>query len=746
MLQPPLDGIDDDLREVFRRAFDVDPAKRYQTARELAAALTGAVAPPEPIIEPAKVLPFRHLASLTEHDRDRLYGREADLAVLAEAVLFRRSVIYTAPSGTGKTSLLRAGLLPRLEALGVRAIYLRCRVDNAAALANEIHPDAETIAGAIAMWAETSGGKLVLVLDQLEAALIDPDFIAQVLAFDQFAADVSVVLSVREDYLARLVARTQPVEPNLPIVRLPPLSPAGARAAIVGPLTEARLAIEPDLLDALLDDLVRAAAAIGPEMGWGTTRAVYPPHLQLACSVLYEALGPGDATITLAHYRALGGFDAIVGEHLDRVLDTELADGRDVIARDLFVALVTTANERAVRSESELLAMVSAHPANQVSAVLEHLRARGLLVRVRGDTEPSWELIHDSLVRRVLAWVDRKDLARRRAIELVRYHLRRSRPELPSLLGRAELRELRPHAAALTELDAEWKNRSNTTAADWTPARLVARSHAVLRRQSLTVASLIIAAFGIASVGFYRSHVEEAHAAAEARLKSQDLGRFTLSLEPFDWDPVTQTAKPTSATLDWTLHAPDPNDATQPGPPLDPVIRANRRTIDTALVESVESRGGRAFLVVTRGTCSPSIIPLRQLPGYAQRERESPTLHLSVPTCQATLADTIEIAAGPFIYGGVGEPPSSDLQHNPEFAVERRIALPAFHIDRTETTNAVFGVFARHAATTGVEAPAYAATEGLIAASAARSPVSNIDWYEARALCRFFGKELPTSE
>ena len=82
------------------------------------------------------------------------------------------------------------------------------------------------------------------------------------------------------------------------------------------------------------------------------------------------------------------------------------------------------------------------------------LRPRGLLVRVRGDDgEPRWELVHDSLVPRVLAWIDRKDLARRRAIELVRYHLRRSRPDAPSLLGRAELRELRRHAAAIAELD-----------------------------------------------------------------------------------------------------------------------------------------------------------------------------------------------------------------------------------------------------------------------------------------------------
>ncbi|MDQ3297785.1 MAG: serine/threonine protein kinase, partial [Myxococcota bacterium] len=311
-LTPPPDVIvDADLRAIVVRALQVDPAKRYQGAAELAAALTGIAAPPLTSTQPTPILPFRHLAPLTEIDRDRLHGRETDLGVLAEHALFRRCVIYTAPSGTGKTSILRAGLLPRLEALGIHAIYLRCRADSEAALAKAIWPTATTIAEAITTWHGHGGAKLVLVLDQLEGAIADASFVRAVLAFETWpaGAEVTVVLSIREDYLARLVAYTQELEPGMPIVRLPPLSPAGARAAIVGPLGEARLAIEPDLLDALLGDLERAASAIGPEMGWGGVRAIYPPHLQLACSVLYEALGPGEATLTLAHYRRLGGFD-----------------------------------------------------------------------------------------------------------------------------------------------------------------------------------------------------------------------------------------------------------------------------------------------------------------------------------------------------------------------------------------------------------------------------------------------------
>src|SRR6185503_20271305 len=126
-LAPSLDVITDpELRAVLARALDPDPAKRYQTARTLSAALTGTSTPPAPTPPTTPITPFRHLAPFTESDFGRLHGRDADLSLLIEHVLFRRAVIYTAPSGTGKTSLLRAGLVPRLTSLGVSCVYVAC--------------------------------------------------------------------------------------------------------------------------------------------------------------------------------------------------------------------------------------------------------------------------------------------------------------------------------------------------------------------------------------------------------------------------------------------------------------------------------------------------------------------------------------------------------------------------------------------------------------------------------------------
>jgi len=758
---PPLDEIGDPaLRAALARAFAIDPADRYQTAAELADALSGDTPMPARALEARP--PFRHLASFTERDGGHLYGRDRDIAALIEHALYRRAVVYAAPSGTGKTSLLRAGLLPRLEKGGVAAVYVACRSGDAGTLAGAIWSGATCVVEAMVARHEHRGGRFVLIVDQVEAHLSDPRQVpaelGELLAPERWPAelDVCVILSIREDFLARLIGASRLLDEGTPIVRLGPLGPEAAREAIVGPLVENRLAIEPALLEVLLDDLQAATRAIGAEMGWGEVPAVYPPHLQLACSVLYDALGPDEATLTLAHYRRLGGLAAIVGEHLDRVLDTELDAAAAAIARDLFLALVTAVHTKASRTEAELLEIVgSAHGASPTLAVLEALRVRGLLVRARarGD-EPIWELVHDSLVPRVMAWIDRRDLARRRAAEVVRYHVRRSRADAPSLLDRDDLRELREHPEVIAELEREWAQR---TGEPWTPARLVARSRSVLRRRHAMFAGVAVVATAALSGAWYARAAEQAARAREQALRDRDVGRFTLRLEPFDWDEAAQRAIPVRIdrvpALAWTLRPPDPADPDAPGEaPLASLTRGPSTAAPDrgARLDHAEARGGPAFLVVDgRGTdgetCPPSIVPLRQLPGYASRVRAEPVLRVHVPTCHASRAGMVHLAAGPFVRGGAGQPPSPfPVEGEP---VEGTIVdMPELWIDRTEVTNAAFANFAEFGDLTGVALPPYPETVELKHAGEPLRPVAGVKWRDARAYCQFMGKVLPTAD
>jgi formylglycine-generating enzyme required for sulfatase activity len=271
----------------------------------------------------------------------------------------------------------------------------------------------------------------------------------------------------------------------------------------------------------------------------------------------------------------------------------------------------------------------------------------------------------------------------------------------------------------------------------------------VLRREIGFIAVLFGIAVAVAGVSLYSSHVEAVRRDNEAALKARNLGRFTLSLEPFGWDPAAQRAIAVDAAplgLAWQLLKWTDDGPGQPLAEHDDVERGAGRVESGALVEDVEARGGRAFLSIQRRGCAPSLLPLKELPGYAERELPRPVFRISVPSCAATRAAMIEIPAGAFIFGGAGVPPASGLGDYPELQIEHRITLPRFWIDRTEVTNAAFDVFARMAARTGIAAPIYPRTPQLAHAADPRRPVTGINWDTARAYCRYLGKELPTSE
>ena len=90
------------------------------TAAALAAAL-GAAGERDadgspPLVVEAGPNPYRGLAAFRETDADVFFGREALTEQLVGAIARRRAVAVVGPSGSGKSSVVRAGVLPRLRA------------------------------------------------------------------------------------------------------------------------------------------------------------------------------------------------------------------------------------------------------------------------------------------------------------------------------------------------------------------------------------------------------------------------------------------------------------------------------------------------------------------------------------------------------------------------------------------------------------------------------------------------------
>lgn len=384
--------------------------------------------------------PFRGTLAFEEADKDRFFGREREAYDLESLAVARRSVLLYAPSGAGKTSLLKARLKPGLTELhGPGAVEIaRLGLPPRAADANPLVASVlsslladdgagRTLADGLAERLAPTQTPFFLILDQFEELFTaTSDRPAWRNAFLDQLADaldrhprVSVVLALREDYLPQLDALRHLLPDGLRTrLRLGFLEEAAARAAICGPLAglEPPIELPAAVVDQLVAELARAIV-ISPDGRRAEVRGpIEPVYLQVVCwwlarDLLGRTRDPEAATVT-------GAIDAYfaerpVAESVKEALAAYYRAGVSaaaaaaqvpeyLIRRFLATRLITAQRTRNLvpRGETETAGLANA----AVEALVEHY-----LVRREDRRGLFWyELAHDRLIEPVLA--ERSDL------------------------------------------------------------------------------------------------------------------------------------------------------------------------------------------------------------------------------------------------------------------------------------------------------------------------------------------------
>lgn len=395
---------------------------------------------PEP---PLPNAPYVGLRPYEASDRVIFYGRERDSRLLTDSILSTRLTLFYGQSGLGKSSLLRALVIPKLENEDVRVVYFDAWMGEnptrdlkhaLAQAADEIGiPDAArgapTLTELVRLLSSTDGKTLVLVLDQFEQFLthhaerLDPLGKELGALVRGEGLDAHVLISLREEFLASL----EPLRGSIlslfkSTCRLKPLDDEGVRSAIAEPPRAFGVEMEPELVERLIADLGEPveqsieSQPIGrglkePRTA-GVERSVDLPMLQLVCGRLWdEAVKMPEPRLTVALYERLGGARKIVKHYVQGVMPSERGDR--LLMAELLKFLAPPSGLKTSYAGSDLAALSGLDQAS-TEAQLERLaRARILHTREVGG-RLCYELQHDAFIRVLRPWLKSVNRERRK--------------------------------------------------------------------------------------------------------------------------------------------------------------------------------------------------------------------------------------------------------------------------------------------------------------------------------------------
>ena len=324
---------------------------------------------------PGDACPYLGLMAYDVDDNEGFFGRDRDIRLSHERLEAQGVLAVLGPSGSGKSSLVRAGIVATLAREGQHCDVLTPGRNPVGALPPP----------------RTSGKPRPLVVDQAEELFSLCHDQAERERFVQLLADhaeaAPLVLVLRADRMGDVSAHpvlAQLVERGLYV--LPAMSPEDLRAAIEGPARQAGLIVEPGLTDLLVREVENE-----------------PGALPLLSHALRETwLRREGRTLTVAGYQASGGIRGAVAQSAESLYGELDPDQRRAL-HDLLLRLVFPGTEgEPVRSRLPRRQVVT-HPSQ------DELVDRLVRSRLVTSDDGFVEIAHEALARawpRLRGWLE----------------------------------------------------------------------------------------------------------------------------------------------------------------------------------------------------------------------------------------------------------------------------------------------------------------------------------------------------
>ncbi|MDQ3252606.1 MAG: ATP-binding protein, partial [Acidobacteriota bacterium] len=353
----------------------------------------------------SKAIAFRGLLPFQEADRDRFFGREMETSALFDLIVhyeFRFGVLF-GDSGSGKTSLIKAGLLPKLRQASYMPVYCRPYKDPLATLLEECRRlsqiqarEGESSIDYLRRVTKERHTKLVIICDQFEEFFVNFKTRRERKLFVSFVAEcyhaadlpVKFFFSMRHDFLDRITEFDGLIpEPLMAAKRyhLHNFDEEQAAEVIEKSVRRANLPIEATLCRQVVRDLVVHDPV-------KSDSSVLPSELQIIGEQLQSK-----RIFTLHQYRRAGGKEPLVHSYLEDIIQES---GDREAARLIIRSLISDEDTRLTLTLREIVKRTQLGRETVKRNLRLFVESR-LICEIQKDEPWRYELMHEYLIGKV---------------------------------------------------------------------------------------------------------------------------------------------------------------------------------------------------------------------------------------------------------------------------------------------------------------------------------------------------------